>query len=116
MTVTALTPVPHQQVRGTVQIRADVYPANVVYSFAHNEYSQSRAIVTADEVIVLVDGRDTPNVYYRGRLENVGGTHDMLVATTADGTVTVTRAQGCGCGSRLKSYQPFTRAVRMAAR
>jgi len=117
MTVTALTPTPHQKVLGTTQIRADVFPANVHYSFADNPYPKSRVLVTADEIIVLVDGRPSaPNVAYSGRLEDLSGDRRMLVATTADGTITVSRAQGCGCGSRLKSYRPFQRVVRMAAR
>ena len=52
---------------------------------------------------------------YEGRLEDVHRRPQQIVtATTADGDVTITRGGGCGCGSRLRSYRPFGRAVRMA--
>lgn len=118
MTTTMLTPVPHAMVRGTVAVRADVFPANVEFSFLDDQVSKSRTIVTADEVIVLAEGvrGGNPNVVYSGRLEDVTGDRKALVATTADGVVTITRGSGCGCGSRLKSYRPFQRAVRMPSR
>jgi hypothetical protein len=110
-------PVPHRRSGGVTPVRSDVYPADVAFSFATNPYSRARAIVTADTVMVLVEN-GTPSgagVLYEGRLEDVNlvnRTH--LVAVTADGEVTITRQAGCGCGSRLRSYRPFGRAVRMA--
>jgi hypothetical protein len=107
--------VPHQQVAGAVAVRADVFPAAVTFSFAENNYSRARAILTAEEVLVLVDGGtgSGPAVLYQQRLEDVQTSRQQVVATTVDGDVTITRAGGCGCGSRLRSYQPFQRAVRM---
>lgn len=115
MTMLALTPTPHTPVVGTVQVRADVWPATVVYSFADNPFPKSRVIITADEITVLVESGG-PSVYYTGRLEDYSGDRKSLVATTADGTITVTKASGCGCGSKLKTYRPYSRAVRMASR
>jgi len=108
-------PVPHKRVGGTVPVRTDVYPANVSFSFGTHSYTRSRAIVTADTVIVLVENGSGPGVLYEGRLEDVNlvdRTH--LMAVTEDGEVTISRQGGCGCGSRLRSYRPFGRAVRMA--
>lgn len=110
------TPVPHQQIQGAVPVRSDVYPANVVFSFADNPYPKTRAILTADKALILVEGGgNAASVLYEGRLENVvAPDRQSIVATTADGDITISRGSGCGCGSRLRGYRPFTRAVRMA--
>lgn len=108
-------PIPYVPLDGQVQLRADVFPANVKFSFAKNPYNRSRAIVTADRVMVLVDGQRTPRLLYDGRLENVNGTSTQMVATTAEGEITIARAGGCGCGSRLRSFKPYRKAIRMAA-
>jgi hypothetical protein len=108
-------PVPHQKTSGTVPVRTDVYPATVEFSFASNPYPRTRAIITADTVLVLVEGGQSAAVLYEERLEDVATVgRRQIVATTADGTVTIARQGGCGCGSRLRSYRPFGRAVRMA--
>src|SRR3954470_9831839 len=89
----------HEKEARRVAVRSDVYPANVEFSFGTNPYPKTRAIVTADEVIILVADGNPPGVLYRERLEDVVGTRAAVTATTADGTVTITRAGGCGCGS-----------------
>lgn len=107
-------PVPHERAAGTAAMRADVYPASVVFSFDTNPFPRSRAVVTADRVIVLVEAGRGIGVLYDERLEDVSGDRNMVVATTADGQVTITKQGGCGCGSRLRSYRPFGRMVAMA--
>ena len=106
----------HEKVAGSVAVRSDVYPANVEFSFGTNPYPRSRAIVTADEVIILVEDGNPPGVLYQERLEDVTGTRNAVQATTVDGTVTITRQQGCGCGSSLRSYRPFGRTMALARR
>jgi hypothetical protein len=106
-------PLPHEPVQGTVPVRTDVYPATVAFSFGTHNYSKARAIVTADSILVLVEAGTAPGVLYEGRLENLTFNGQTAVATTEDGDVTISRAGGCGCGSRLRSYRPFGRAVRM---
>jgi hypothetical protein len=110
------TPTPHQVIDGTVKVRHDIYPATVVFSFADNPYTRARAIVTVDRLLVLVEGGSGAAVLYDERLEDVSGNRRQLVATTADGDVTISRQAGCGCGSRLRSYRPFGRTMRMATR
>lgn len=105
----------HVQVQGTVPVRTDVYPASVQFSFTDNPYPKARAILTADTVLILIDATGGPAVLYEGRLEDVRVVdRKHVVATTADGDVTISRGGGCGCGSTLKSYRPFGRAVSMA--
>lgn len=110
-----LEPIPYSKINGQVQLRADVFPASVQFSFAENKYPKARAIVTADRVMVLVDGQRTPRLLYDGRLEGYTGDRNSLVATTAEGEITITRAQGCGCGSRLRGFRPYQKAIRMAS-
>jgi len=107
---------PHQRVNGAVAVRADVFPAVVSFSFAEDKHQRARAILTADEVIVLVEsGTSAPSVLYQERLEDVQFlSRQTVTATTADGEVTISRGSGCGCGSRLRGYRPFGRTVRMA--
>jgi hypothetical protein len=106
----------HEQRSGTVGVRSDVFPASVQFSFADNPYPKVRAIVTADEVIVLVEDGNPPGVLYQERLVDVSGTRQYVQATTEDGTVTITRGGGCACGSRLRSYRPFGRSIALASR
>jgi len=106
-------PVPHEKVGGAVAVRTDVFPAAVSFSFGDNPYAKARAIVTADSLLVLVEGGTAPGVLYEGRLEDLTFNGRTATVTTEDGEITIARASGCGCGSRLRSYRPFGRAVRM---
>src|SRR4051812_21458529 len=107
-------PTPHERTSTTMAMRADIYPANVVFSFGQNPYTRARAIFTADRVLVLVEAGVGVGVLYEAKLEDFSGDRKQMTALTADGTVTVTRQSGCGCGSRLRSYRPFGRMVAMA--
>ena len=108
------SPVPHERIQGTVPVRADVYPAQVDFSFGTHQYRRARAILTTDKVLVLVEAGSGAAVLYEGRLENVTADGKQVVATTADGDVTISRQSGCGCGGTLRSYRPFSRMVAMA--
>jgi len=112
--VTQVALTTHQQVKGAVPVRVDVFPATVRFSWMDNPYAKVRAILTADEALMLVEATGGPAVLYTGRLEDVTGDRQTVTATTADGDITITRAGGCGCGSKLRAYRPFTRTVRMA--
>jgi hypothetical protein len=107
-------PVPHEQVPGTTMLRCDVYPADVNFSFAPRPLGRTRAIVTADRVQILVAMGTQIGVLYEAKLEDYAGSRREVVATTEDGTITLTRAGGCGCGSKLKTYRPFQRVAAMA--
>lgn len=72
-------------------------------------HTATRAIVTDDEVYIYADDTHGPSVIFNDRLEDFSGTaQNGWTALTSDGnTVNMTRSGGCGCGSRLKGYNPF---------
>jgi hypothetical protein len=107
-------PIPHEKVPGSVMVRTDVWPATVSFSFGENPFTRSRAIVTADSILVLVEAGTGPGVLYESRLEDLTFNGRTATAVTEDGEITIARAGGCGCGSRLRSYRPFGRSLRMA--
>jgi hypothetical protein len=116
MGVLATTPPVHRRNDSPVTVRADIYPAKVSFSFDEHNYPNMRAVVTLNEVLVLVEGGTSILELYRAPLLDVQGTRTSLTATTEDGEVVIRKDGGnCGCGSSLKSYRPFGNATRMAA-
>lgn len=94
-------------------LRFNLFPLNVFVldsegreTKAHNA---SRVFVTDDEIISYVDGNSGPEVFFQDRLEDFSGDAvNGWTAQTSDGyTVNITRSTGCGCGSRLKGFNPF---------
>ena len=114
MTVTDTEPRRFTKLQGTVKIRADVFPAAVRTDFMELPETKKRAIVTADRIYVLGDAQGDPALLYEGRLVDYGGDAKVLMITTEDGVVELRRDSGCGCGSRLRSFRAYGRAVRMA--
>lgn len=105
----------HKQVRGVpVEIRRDIYPAIVSFSFAKNPWPKSRAIITRTELIILVEGGTYIKEVYREPLLSLGGNNKMLKIETEDGSIQITKDGNCGCGSSLKSYRPFEQPVYIA--
>ena len=69
----------------------------------------TRGIVTDDEVLIYIDDANGPSVFFTDRLEDFSGTAKTgwVAKTTDEYTVTMERSSGCGCGSRLKGFNPF---------
>lgn len=74
-----------------------------------NSYPNTRAIVTDEAVFVYTDGVNGPETSFTDRLEDFSGnaTDGWTVNTTDGYTLSIKRSDGCGCGSRLKGYNPF---------
>lgn len=104
----------HRQVREPTIIRSDTYPANVDFSWATHNYPRLRAIVTLRKVLVLCEGATTVNTLYEAPMLDAQGDGRKITITTEDGTLTISKASGCGCGSSLKSYRAFPDSQRMA--
>lgn len=69
----------------------------------------TRNVVTDDEIYVYTDSSEGPAVWFTGRLDDFSGdaTNGWTVETSEGQTVKFTRTTGCGCGSRLKGFNPF---------
>lgn len=88
-------------------IRLDLFPATVVVG--DTVYSPSRAIVADESVHIYMDSAQGPVEVYTARLDDFSGSRTTgYVVIAADETlVSIGRANGCGCGSRLRGYRPF---------
>lgn len=69
----------------------------------------TRTIVTDEEVYVYTDGANGPETVFVDRLEDFTGnaTEGWTVETSDGYTLSIKRTEGCGCGSRLKGFNPF---------
>lgn len=89
-------------------IRVDLFPASVIVDGV-TAYEPTRAIITDDSVIVYRDSSTGPEVAYSARLDDFSGRANIgYTALTSEGnSVQINRARGCGCGSRLRGFNPF---------
>lgn len=95
----------------------DVFPAEV--ATPSGVYRQARAVVTRTRLYVWVAEGDGPRLVLCEAI-NPGRTvfarpnaprshaHHVTLSGQEEATVHVTRARGCGCGSPLKSWQPWS--------
>lgn len=108
----------------TTRIRSDVFPANVTISKPNTSetqrYDKARIVFTMDAVYVFQDAPTGPELVYTERLASFdpgvplhrrkrGLPPRQASAITDSGAeVSFMRTGGCGCGSRLKSFSPFS--------
>lgn len=128
MTAVAAPPTPVQggpQAKLSPLIRLDLFPAaitspdNSVF-FSHEK---ARVIVTTDGLFIFVDSPSGPAVALKARLSSAHGnrkdgytfTYMPPPDTQTDpptpralATLKVTPSSGCGCGSRLRSFTPWS--------
>lgn len=94
-------------------IRFNLFPVSVDVTDKDGNpvlhHNTTRGIVTDDEVLIYVDDANGPSVFFTDRLEAFSGNAQTgwTAETTDEYTVTMLRSNGCGCGSRLKGYNPF---------
>lgn len=100
------------------RVRVDVFPAHVALSTGE-VFDRVRIIVTLDTVFVFKDSSAGPVVAFSERLASYdpgnpphrrtrsNPVRPALVTTDSDTVITFNRTGGCGCGSRLKSFNPF---------
>lgn len=118
----------------SVTVKADVFPAVLQITGSDDEsrtVDKVRVIITEgtpDKVLVFQDASTGPSLIYSAevtgytppktamRLREMHQpeftTHAITTPTT---TLTVTKSGGCGCGSRLKSFNPFPTITSLAA-
>lgn len=101
----------------TPSIYLDLFPSRVVTPGAM--YSKARTILTHDTLFVFVDSADGPTaaiVAPYSPQHIYGDTRtgfDLYVGmdpenSTIASVVAIRPEQGCGCGTRLKAFRPFS--------
>jgi len=120
---TPVSPQPTAQL--TPLIRLDLFPAEISSpnGTVLINHEKARVIVTTDALFVFVDSPQGPAVALKARLDSAHGnrtdgytftftpppdTTSEDPAPRTQATVRVVPSQGCGCGSRLRSFTPFT--------
>lgn len=99
----------------SVQISLDVYPARVTLA-SGAVVDRARVFIANGDLLVYIMNNGTPTEYYKRAVISTEGSSPMsgINVQVEDGIVAVKKAGGCGCGSRLKTYNPWpgeTRAL-----
>lgn len=106
-------------------IRLDLFPAAVTSPDGSVlvQHDKARVIITTDALFVFIDSPQGPAVALKARLDSAQGDrvngYIMTFTPPPDtstnpptqrgkATILVKPAGGCGCGSRLRSFTPFT--------
>lgn len=100
----------------TAQIVLDHFPA-IARTPDGRKYDLARVVVWNDRVVVWVLPNNTsqPVVAYEAAALSASGTRiSGFSILTADGEVRSEKARGCGCGNRLKTFDPYAGATRMS--
>lgn len=106
------------------RVRSDVFPATVTVTTPESPtpqvFEKSRVVLTTDTAYVFQDSPKGPDLVYSSPLNEYdpgvpihrrtrSTPARMPSALLADGSsLTFVRSAGCGCGSRLKGFDPFS--------
>jgi len=113
----------------SLRVRADVFPAHVTLTQGDDVQvmEKVRLIVTQDTVFIYKDSSTGPTLAYQERLQSYDPgvpvhrrtrSNPMRLAsvTTDSGTnISFGRMGSCGCGSRLKAFDPFAQITSAAS-
>jgi len=71
----------------------------------------TRVIVTDEQVIVAKDGHDGPQIVFQEKYETFipseKSIEDSFVVTSSGKMLVFKKDTGCGCGSRLRGWNPY---------
>lgn len=104
-----------------VRVALDMFPA-LANLPTGGRHEPSRVVIANDRVQVWIVRRDgggttEPEVAFESDALSVEGNriagYNIL---TPDGNILAVRAGGCGCGSKLKTFDPFAGATRTFAK
>jgi hypothetical protein len=71
-----------------------------------------RVVIVNDVMMVVVDSPEGPSLVFREAVEGVSTSGGITRATTRSGKVVAfTKDHNCGCGSRLRSWDPYGAVV-----
>lgn len=105
--------------------RLDLFPAHATYAPPTGEpplptptVLNVRVIFTLDTAYVFRDARQSgyPELIFERRFADAYITGQTYIAEFDDGAVlSCTRSGGCGCGSRLRGFRPWSGGLSQAA-
>ena len=92
----------------------DLFPAVLTVSSpdgSSGRVGACRVLLTADVLVAVVDSPTGPQVVFREgytSFDRAPATTGLSTVVTASGrTLTLTKDTACGCGSRLRSWNPL---------
>lgn len=89
-------------------IRLSLFPASVQKDQTPLALSNVKAIVTDAYLFLATDSPTGPQFHTQEELISFEGNNKIgYTAVTPQGTYTISRSNGCGCGSRLRGFNPF---------
>ena len=98
----------------SVAIALDVYPAKVTLPDG-SEITKVRAIIADAKLKLYVAQNGEPHLYYERDVQQIEGRSPIrgYTITIAEGEVGVRKFGGCGCGDKLKTFNPFQGMTRV---
>jgi hypothetical protein len=71
----------------------------------------TRVIITDEQVIIAKDGHDGPQIVFQEKYETFipseKSIEDSFVVTSSGKMLAFKKDTGCGCGSRLRGWNPY---------
>lgn len=96
-------------------VKRDVFPAVVKFVSGNSthELTICRVVQTNDSVIVVQDSGSGPITVFEGTIIGTASWNgtDGSIDTTVGTRVEYTKDSACGCGSRLRSWNPYRNIV-----
>lgn len=84
-----------------------------VFNDGGSRFFESRVIVHNNQVIVGSDTARGAQTMYKAQVQSVSKIAEYTRVLTVDGNLVVfAPSKGCGCGSRLRSWNPYGNIVR----
>lgn len=100
-----------------VQVALDLYPATVKLPDG-SSLSNARTIVADGKLLVYVMSGGMPFLHFEQAVVEIGGKQPTgwYQIQTEAGSAELRKLGGCGCGSRLKTFNPFPGRTRTRVR
>lgn len=94
-----------------ITVQADVFPVNLTLDGTRLDTTLLRVIVTggaSPAVYVYRDAAGGPTLVFFDAVTAYVSGDPHIVTTRTDRVLTFSRARGCGCGSQLRAFNPFS--------
>ena len=101
----------------TKHVRFEFFPAAVSGLSTELPEGDLKTYVTDEHLVIVANSSVGPEVVYTAPLDSYSGwnkqTRSWELVTESGEEVAISRADSCGCGSRLRGYNAFPNALRV---